>query len=205
MFIIKKEELNFINKNINSSYKKNNFGILFYSLVYCLKPKVCVEIGVLEGYSASFIGLALRDTGGGKLYAYDLWEKYPFKHAKLEDTQKNIDHLSLGKYIELRTKEAEEVCIEWENNSIDFIHIDISNDGSIFDKMLKMFHLKLKLGGIIIFEGGSKERDGVEWMVKFKKPKISEAIDKNLLLKEKFQFLVLEPFPSITICKKIKN
>lgn len=202
--MIKLEVLEFVN-NIHSSYKNNNFGMLFYCLVRCLQPEVCVEIGVLDGYSTIFIASALKDNGKGKLFAYDLWEKYPYRHATLEDTQNNIDRLSLNGNVELLTKNGYEVHMDWEDNSVNFVHIDISNDGDIFNTFLKNFHSKLRLGSIIIFEGGSAERDEFYWMVNFNKPKIRKAIKENTLLKRKYEFLTLDPFPSITICKKIKD
>ena len=58
---------------------------------------------------------------------------------------------------------------------------------------------KISEGGLIILEGGSKERDNIEWMKKFNFLKIKPILDK---IKNKYKVHVLEPFPSLTIIKK---
>jgi predicted O-methyltransferase YrrM len=44
---------------------------LLYGLTRSMKPEICVEIGSALGKSASYIGLALRENGRGRLYAID--------------------------------------------------------------------------------------------------------------------------------------
>jgi len=160
-----------------------------------------VELGVLEGYSAIFIAAALRANGKGRLYAYDLFEYYEHRCSTLEYVQSNVDKLALGSYIELIKGNAYDVEIV-ENNSVDFIHIDLSNDGDVFRTFLERMDPKLRVGGVIIFEGGSAERDNYEWMVKYNKPKIQDVIQSNELLITNYEFVVLRPFPSVTICTK---
>ena len=48
--------------------------------------------------------------------------------------------------------------------------------------------------GIMIMEGGSEQRDNVEWMIKYNKPKIQPVI-------KKYGLNVVGTFPSITIIK----
>ena len=47
----------------------------------------------------------------------------------------------------------------------------------------------------MIMEGGSEQRDNVEWMIKYNKPQIQPVI-------KKYGLNVIGTFPSITIIKK---
>ena len=58
---------------------------------------------------------------------------------------------------------------------------------------------KLKDDGIILMEGGSEERDNIEWMIKYNKPKIKPVLDKYSL---KYDIKTIGKIPSITIIKK---
>lgn len=189
---------------MHSSYKENNYGLVFYSLVRCLKPLRCIEIGTLEGYSTLFIAAALKDNDNdGHLCAYDLWEDYEHRHVSQNVTQANIDIMLLQDYVTLTKMNAYYVMERWPDDRIDFIHVDISNDGEIFDRFLREAAPKLISGGILIFEGGSVERDAVDWMDKFNKPKIQHVIESHRLMSEPiYDIVVIEPFPSITICTK---
>ena len=55
---------------------------------------------------------------------------------------------------------------------------------------------KLSTNGMLIFEGGSKERDKIEWINNYNKPKIQPVIEKY---KDKVKFLTLVSIPSITL------
>ena len=64
------------------------------------------------------------------------------------------------------------------NNSIDIIHIDIANNGEVYEYAIQNYLPKLSSKGVLILEGGSKDRDEVEWMNKYNKPKIQPIIEK---------------------------
>ena len=57
---------------------------------------------------------------------------------------------------------------------------------------------KLSDNGIMILEGGSIERDNVEWMLKYNKPKINPVVKKYSY---KYSIKLIKKFPSITIIK----
>ena len=86
-----------------------------------------------------------------------------------------------------------------EKNSLDFVHIDISNDGSVYEWAFEIFLLKLSPGGILILEGGTEERDSVEWMSKYNKPPIQAVIER---FKETWNIQVVKDFPGLTIATK---
>lgn len=47
-------------------------------------------------------------------------------------------------------------------------------------------------------EGGSKEKDNIEWMIKYNKPKIQPVLEK---LSKMYNILTIGKIPSITIIK----
>jgi len=187
---------------ITSSYKRNNYGQMFYSLLRCINPSRCVEIGTLGGYSTIFIAAALRDNNYGHLYAYDLWDKYAYHHTLQSETQLSIDAVALQDWVDLIQKDAYSVLDDYEDNTIDFMHVDISNNGAVFDRFLVDAEYKLTTGGVLIFEGGSEKRDMVPWMKKFNKPKIQPVINGHPLIGTIYDAVVIRPYPSITICVK---
>jgi hypothetical protein len=52
----------------------------------------------------------------------------------------------------------------------------------------------------MILEGGSDERDNVEWMIKYNKPKINPVVEKYSY---EYKIKIIKKFPSITIIKNI--
>ena len=80
----------------------------------------------------------------------------------------------------------------------DIIHIDIANNGDTYEFAINNYMNKLKKDGIMILEGGSEERDNVNWMTKYNKPKIRTIINKYL---DVYDIYTLDKFPSITIIK----
>lgn len=189
---------------MESSYSQNSYGHLLHSLVRVHQPEICVEVGVLEGYSAKFIARALFENQQGILHAYDIWEDYPYTHCTQKEAEEYLRSYIRTKHVVLKKMDAYSVPFAFQPNSIDFLHIDISNDGDNFRRMLELFHPKIKIGGIVVFEGGSKERDNT-WIKEHNKPSLHNEIETNALLSENYQYITIDPWPSITICKKVSN
>ncbi len=82
--------------------------------------------------------------------------------------------------------------------------MDISNNGDKLIKTLKIWGDKLAKDGMIAFEGGSEERDEVEWMVKFGFPSIREELINNPFVYENWYFQIFKLFPSMTLLWKKK-
>jgi len=172
------------NPNIESSYKENNLGKTLYDLVIDLKPKKIIEFGALHGYSTVAMAMALEELGKGTIHSYDLWSKYPHKHGELTNTELNIRNYGLQDFVQLKYADF----WEWEPEECCMFVLDVSNDGEIIEKMYEKMKLYAKW---IVFEGGTKERDEVEWMKKYNKKPILEA---------NVPFEVLDPaFPGISI------
>lgn len=171
------------NPEIKSSYFDGDLGRTLYNEVILLKPNKVIDFGVLDGYSTVCIAQALRDNGKGKIKVYDLFENYEHNHAQLEKLVKNIKKYDLLDFVEI-----EEVnFFDWIKNpeEFDLLHLDISNTGDIID-MLE----PIKDKGVILFEGGSEQRDKVGWMFKYNRKPINKS-------KLKFE-VINNAFPSIS-------
>ena len=180
--------------NIESSYLDNDLGRDIYDIVVRTKPTRVIEFGTLNGYSAAAIAMALKDNGHGHLYANDLWESYPYKKSTLQNCSHNLEKLGLKKYVTLGNTDF----WEWLENPSDFdlLHIDISNTGNIIQSAYESLKSMIESGSIVIFEGGSRDRDKVEWMKKYNKEPIYP-------LKNKIGYKILNSdYPSISIIEK---
>lgn len=158
------------NPDIYSSYKENDLGRTFYDLVLEHRPKKIIEFGVLFGYSTVCMAMALDELGEGHIWANDLFEEYPFRHSTMEETQKNIDAYGVSKYVTLQKNNFE----EWIKNpeQFDMLHVDVSNKGDTIERLYDAVKDRISQGAIVVFEGGTEERDQVEWMVKYNCKKI---------------------------------
>ena len=192
---------------MRSSYIKNNYGAIFERLVYAFLPSVCVELGVLDGYSTFHIAKGIlrahrcRDHRS-HLHAYDLWDDYEFKHGNKSDVESLLVTHELDQYVHLYKENAYKVSDLFCDKSVCFLHIDISNDGDVLKRMVELWHPKLTFGGIIAFEGGSEERDNVDWMKKYEKRSIKDELHRSEFIRKHFRYGTYLSFPSLTILMK---
>jgi predicted O-methyltransferase YrrM len=182
---------------MRSSYLQNNYGKLFEALVLVHSPKLVVECGILDGYSLFSMARTSKEC---IFFGIDLFDSYEFKHGNKEALEEIIKRENLN--VKLIKEDAIKIATNFSDSSVDILHIDISNDGEILPKVFDAWKSKIANGGLFIFEGGSKERDEIEWMMKYNKIPISNF--KNSLKKEEWEFITLSPYPSLTICKKTK-
>ena len=192
---------NISNFDKESSYKKNSFGFFFYSLIKTHKPKSCIELGVLNCYSTVSIACGLRDNKSGTLKAVDLFEDYEHKSNQLELATETINKHKLEKYVSLIKDDVFCFSKKLKTSSIDFIHLDISNDADKLVNFLDHYYDKIKRGGLLVIEGGSEERDECGWMKKFNKPPIRNVLEDDVF-KNKFDFFIVKPYPSVIIAYK---
>lgn len=183
---------------LESSYKINNYGALLYGLVCAVRPQTCVEIGVLHGYSSLHIGAALRDNDHGHLCCYDLWESYPFHHTRMADVQETIDAVGLADWISLHQCDAMHVPAQIKS-LVDFLHVDISNDGGVYHWATYAFRSVMADTGLIVFEGGAVQRDIVDWMRKGHHQPIQNAITQ---LHDEWSIITFQAYPGMTIMRK---
>ena len=195
---------------MKSSYLKNNYGDVFFTLIEAFRPMKCVELGVLNGYSSIAIGNGLKHNHKhkrngeqpGHLDAYDLWNDYPFQHSDMNVVQRTLETEEVSNYVTLFKGDAFECWKAYENRSIQFLHIDISNTGEILRKIIKLWDHKMQCGGIIVFEGGSKERDEFDWMTKYDKEKIRPELFSNKIINSNYVYGIYHKFPSLTVLLK---
>ena len=176
---------------MNSSYlnKDLDYGEILKTICYLKEPKLIIEFGILEGYSLDkFIENTNNNT---KIKAYDIFDKFNGNHADLTLMKKKYDIFKNVEILEGNFYDSDKII-----NDIDILHIDIANDKNVYDYALKNYLPKLSNNGIMILEGGSKERDEVYWMNKYNKEKINPYLE-NLDVK------IIGQNPSMTIIRKI--
>lgn len=190
----------FVNNSL-SSYKKANYSLIFAHLVKKYRPKRISEFGVLGCYSFLSFALAIQKNSlDSEVHGYDLFEDYPYTKFKLSDAKSLV-----LKYIKRDIAYLHKVNV-FNSNIIpeelgisSMAHIDLSNDGDTYEHFLN--YMETHTNFCLIFEGGSKERDLVEWMVKYKKKPINNILEKSAKL-ESLSIVVINDFPSLTIVTK---
>jgi len=193
---------------IRSSYRRNSFSKIFENTVFSFPPRMAVELGILDGYSAFSIGRGLRKAHEikgsiGHLHAYDLWDDYPYKHGNMEMVQVALGAAKVEDYVTLHKADAFLVHREYEDDSVDFLHVDISNTGGVIKHMVEHWTPKIRHCGLFLFEGGSEERDNVEWMKKYEGAPIRPVLGSNPIIKENYIYGTYGLFPSLTVMKKV--
>lgn len=187
---------------MKSSYIENNYGEVFYQLVTTYPPSIAVELGVLDGYSLLHIARGIKKNNMGHIDAYDLFEDYEFKHGSQAEVQAILDGEGLGDVATLHKGNAYEAYKNYLDNSVYFLHVDISNTGETVRKIMEQWDSKIVYGGLVVFEGGSEERDNIEWMVKYTKEPIRVEVEKNTIINPKYIYGTYLKYPSLTVMMK---
>lgn len=187
------QEVSLLNR-ITSSYKKNDFHLLFFSLTRLLKPTICLELGVLSGFSLISMALGVKLNGYGNVLGVDLFEDYPYNNAYFFNVQETIKKTGVNKICNITKALAKGYT--FGDMVPDLLHVDLSNDGDIFCKYFESYKKHVKL--CMIFEGGSLERDKVEWMQKYSHSQIAPVVHRKLQTST-FDSIIITAFPSMTI------
>jgi len=182
---------------IRTSYISNDltYGDFIASLTTIIKPKKIVEIGILDGFSLNkFVNYSSEET---KIYAYDLFEAFNGNHSNQEYVTNTFKQ---NKNVIIEEGNFYDLYKNLDDNDIDILHIDIANNGHVLDYVMQNYFNKIKKSGVIIFEGGSNERDNIEWMIKYNKPKINKIINKYI--EKGYNIKTFGILPSITLITK---
>lgn len=192
---------------MRSSYIEHHYGNVLKTTVVGLKPTSFVELGVLDGYSTLHIARGLQEID--RLYgikavldAYDLFGTYEFKHGDQAEVQAMLEREGVAQYVKLIQGDAYEAYQHYDDGRVEFLHVDISNTGETVRRIMEQWHSKICGRGVILFEGGSEERDQVEWMTKYGKEPIKPELDRNPFIKERYMRGTYFPFPSMTMLFK---
>ena len=89
-----------------------------------------------------------------------------------------------------------------EDNSIDLLFVDIGNDGQTYEYVVSEYMTKLTKYGVIVLEGGSSERDQVQWMTSFGKKAIKPFLTSLNTKYSNCDYLTISTWPSVTIIRK---
>jgi len=152
---------------------------ILYKLIYDIRPKKIIEYGTGNGGTAVTMGLALLDLNEsyghvGTIKSYDLFEneaegKY-IRDVQLPFTATHAKNLvntfNLNNIIDINYGDFSKFTSDVQ---FDLLYFDIGNHG---DNVLDMYNLcksSIESGSVVIFEGGSKTRDNVEWMINKRK------------------------------------
>lgn len=165
--------------HIVSSYGKNNIGKTLYDTVIKYKPKKIIDFGILYGYSTICLAQGVKDNGFGEVIAYDLFEDYPYKRAVKDVVLNNLKFYNLDQYVSLIKKDFNNWL--YENEKFDLLHLDISNTGDTISEIYTYFP-----NSLVLFEGGTQERDNEEWMHKYNATPITS-------LQSKINYNILNP------------
>lgn len=190
---------------MRSSYTQNKYDEVLASIVSAYNPLNPVELGILDGFSTKALAVAQSKCAGRPLdilHAYDLFEDYPHKHANEADVRealKDVPNLQIFK------QDAYTVHNNYPDNYIGLLHVDISNTGDTVKFIMENWDRKMQRGGIILFEGGTEERDQVEWMVKYNKPPMKAEIETNKIIEAKYIYATYLPFPGLTMIYKKRD
>lgn len=181
---------------MSSSYSKNSISYeeLFKTISWLIKPSKIIEFGILNGYSLK--AMVKSNPLTTVIDAYDIFERFNGNAAKREI----IDEFKPYSNVTVAEGDFYEQYKYIPDNSVDIIHIDIANDGSVYEFAFQHYIQKLTKNGIILMEGGSEERDQVEWMKKYNKVPITSVLSKY---KNIYDIITIQTFPSLTIIKQL--
>ena len=176
---------------MNSSYKHSlDYSDIFKTICFVKNPQQIVEIGILEGYSLKAIADSCSSTT--TIQAFDIFADFNGNSAK-----RNIVE-QFQEYENVDIQYGDFYTLTFPEKSIDLLHIDIANDGDVYEYVFQHYSPYMKQNGIIVLEGGSKERDQVYWMEKYNKTKIGPVLEKY---QHMYSIQTLDKFPSLTIVK----
>jgi hypothetical protein len=196
-------------ESLRSSYKKNNLGRTLEVMTLGKKPRIIVECGILDGYSLYHLAKATKLNSEalyfrGHVIAYDLFDDYEFKHGNAVDVHNMLQYEGVSDYATILQGDAYKVHENYNDGEIDLLHIDISNDGDTFLNMFNLWSSKISQFGRIVFEGGSRDRDNVEWMKKYNRRPIRPVISELVGMAHGWQVMVIKDWPSLTVIERKK-
>ena len=190
---------------IESTYAAAGYGAVLYGLVRVMQPKVAVELGTYQGYSGLHIAAGVRENDAATVCLVDLWDKYLHRHCSLDVTRQNFARNGFrslkGCNVVFCEEDAVLASCRFADGSVDFLHVDLANDGLVLAEVFEVWEPRLSSRALVVIEGGSTERDAVEWMGKYNKEPIGWWLNSPWVL-DRFSCLTLEPFPSMTLMRR---
>ena len=131
---------------------------LLYDLILDFKPKKIVEFGPGRGQTTVTMALALQKIGEGKINSYDIWndDYWGDNQDCIGEFQKwgvndliNLEKMDFYDWIKLSD----------EDKQFDILYFDIDNNGDKISDLYENVKHNINNGSIVLFEGGSIQRD----------------------------------------------
>jgi len=177
---------------MRSSYAENRYDEILGALTRLYKPKRIAEIGLLDGFSLKAFADAAPDA---EILGFDIFADHVGKHpdeAQLREqfkAYKNV-RIAYGDFYKLQHY--------LEGSTFDFIHVDVSNHAGVYEHAFRHYLPLLNEGGLLLLEGGTAERDQVEWMSKYGMKPIRPFLRSS----SRPEYFTFDPFPGLTVVRK---
>ena len=187
-----------VEDGFHSSYKNKDlsFKDVLQTITATINPKIVVEYGILDGYSLNtFVQHSQSDC---QFFAYDIFEKFVGNGARKEVLDGRFDQYS---NVHIANGDFFDAPVILEDGTVDILHIDIANNGDVYEFAVTNLLSKLSEHGVMILEGGTAARDEVEWMSKFNKRAINPYL-LSLQTSDSVSVNIIGNFPGLTIIKK---
>jgi predicted O-methyltransferase YrrM len=188
--------LNFLRQDIG--IHKYSWLDTFYNKIIEEKPQKVIEFGTKAGLTTITIALALKEIEeNGKIVSYDCFDQQVKERISdvisIDQVLNNIKKWNCQDIIEVKKMDF----FDWikDPQQFDLMYLDIDNDGDKIQQLSDAVYDQLLRGSIIVFEGGSIERDNVPWMLSKNKKQMN-------LVKDYVKYKVIdERFPSLSMIK----
>lgn len=183
---------------IESSYTQNSFSELFYFLTRFFQPSTVSEFGVLGCYSIISMALGSKNyKNSAEIIGHDLFEDYKYNAFAYADAKERVKKFNLESIINFNKCNAlKGDLIEYSLRDNDLTHIDLSNEGNLFTRVLSA---DFKKNSITVLEGGSIDRDKSSWISKYGALEISPVIKSYAKKRPELKISVINAYPSVTI------
>lgn len=139
-------------------------GKFLYALCYMQKEQGdVVEVGSWQGYSTSFLGRAVKDSGNGRLHAVDHFQGnigkesfYVVGEDDLSDLKanflRNMERLELSEHVTLHDMPNDRAAAELSEERVRFLFIDGDHSREGVEKDIRLFFPLLIPGAIVVFD-----------------------------------------------------
>ena len=146
-------------------------GRLLYDIIVLNGYKRGLEIGTSNGYSALWLGMAFKKTGGN-LITLEIEPK------RAREAQENFEHAGLDEIIDSRINDALREIPALEGK-FDFVFIDAWKPDYI--KYLELILPKMKIGGVITAHNVSSQGGSMgDFLDEIQRnPKLTTTIDRS--------------------------
>jgi len=135
-----------------------------YWLVLALKPKILVELGTHGGGSYFSFCQSVKDNGlSTKTYAVDTWtgdKQAGFYNESIFDKVLNFNNEHFASFSSLMKMKFDEALSEFDDGSVDLLHIDGFHSYEAVSNDFNTWHPKLSKEAIVLFHDTHEIKPG---------------------------------------------